>query len=56
MKAKALKKYTDLKEGKVRSIGDVFEVTEKRFKEINSNTFGPLVIEVEDKKELAKNE
>ena len=58
MKVKVLKKFNDLKERKVRNIGDVFEVTENRFKKINANLFGPLVIEVEgeDKKEMAKNE
>ncbi|CAK7070216.1 hypothetical protein [Tissierella sp.] len=57
MKVKALTKFNDLKEGKIREQGAVFEVTKERFKEINSHPFGPLIIEVEknNKKEMASN-
>lgn len=51
MKVKAVKKFKDLKDKKVREIGDVFEVNKKRFEEINSTEYGKLVEEVkEDKK------
>lgn len=50
MKVKAVKKFKDLKENKVRETGDVFEVNKKRFKEINSTKHGKLVEEVEEKK------
>lgn len=58
MKVKALTKFNDLKEGEIREQGSVFEVTEKRFKEINSHPFGPLIAEVEknNKKEMLDNE
>lgn len=58
MKVKALTKFNDLKEGEIREQGSVFEVTKKRFKEINSHPFGPLIIEIENnnKKEMLDNE
>lgn len=49
MKARALAPFDDLKEGVPRAKGDVFEVTEERFEEINSTTFGTLVETVEEK-------
>lgn len=48
MKVKALKKFKDVKERKLRKKGEVFSVTEKRFKEINSSSFGILVEEVKE--------
>nr|DAL98419.1 MAG TPA: hypothetical protein [Caudoviricetes sp.] len=46
MKVKALIKFKDLKEGKVREKGSVFEVTKERFKEINSTYHGTIIEEV----------
>jgi len=50
MKVKALRKFTDLKEDKLREKGAVFEVTEKRFREINSTIHGALVETIEEPK------
>ncbi|WP_183121933.1 MULTISPECIES: hypothetical protein [Streptococcus] len=37
MKVKTLLRFKDLKEDKIREIGDEFEVTKTRFKEIDEN-------------------
>ena len=50
MKAKVIKKFKDLKEKKHREIGDTFEVSPTRLKEINSTRYGKLVAEVKEKK------
>lgn len=50
MKVKAVKKFRDLKEKKVRQEGEIFEVTKKRFEEINSTSFGVLVEEIKEEK------
>ena len=49
---KAIVKYdfTDKKANKRRIKGEIFEVTEKRFKEINNSGFGVLAEEVKEKK------
>lgn len=52
MRAKALTLFKDLKEGVVRKKGDVFDVSEERFKEINSTGYGKLIEEVEEVEEL----
>lgn len=54
MKVKALRKFRDLKAGVMREKGAVFEVTEKRFREINSTMHGALVEPVEESKEELK--
>ena len=54
MKVKALRKFTDLKEDKLREKGAVFEVTEERFIELNSTMHGALVESVEESKEELK--
>lgn len=36
MKAEAIERFSDLKEGKIRKVGDVFEVTQKRFDELKA--------------------
>ena len=51
MKVRALKQFNDLAEMKFRRKYDEFNVTEKRFGEINSTSFGILVEVVEDKGE-----
>lgn len=42
MKVKALKPFTDLKEGKERRAGDTFEITQARYKEITDKLEGWL--------------
>lgn len=58
MKVKALTKFNDLKEGKIREKESVFEVTKERVKEINFHPFGPLIVGIKenDKKEMVRNE
>lgn len=50
MKVKTLIKFKDLKESKTRKVGEEFEVTKKRFKEINSTKHGILVEEIKEEK------
>lgn len=52
MNVKTTVKFRDLKEGIVREVGDVFECTEKRYKEILKK--GPFVEKVEDEAEPAE--
>lgn len=54
MNVKVLKTFKDQKGKAIRKIGETFEVTEKRFKEINTTTHGILVEEI--KEVTAKNE
>jgi len=51
MKVKALRKFRDLKAGVMREKGAVFEVTEKRYRELNSTMHGALVEPVEESEE-----
>lgn len=53
MKAKVIRKFMDLKENETRKVGEVFEVTKKRYEEINSTSHGILVEEI---KEMENNE
>lgn len=53
MKVKALKAFTDLKEGKERRAGETFKVTEARYKEITDKLTGWLE-KVEEPKKAAK--
>ena len=48
MKVKVLKTFKDLKEQKVRKKDEIFDVTKKRFEEINSTEHGTLVREVKE--------
>ena len=53
MKVKVLRTFNDLKGETIRKKDEVFEVTDKRFKEINSTSHGELVKEINsDKKEM----
>lgn len=55
MKVKALKLFRDKGNGlKTREINDVFEVSPKRFKEINSTHHGIMVEEIKEDKEHGK--
>lgn len=49
MKVKTLKKFRDLKEGKVRKAGEIFTVSKDRFAEIEKAHKG-LVEEVKEEK------
>ncbi len=49
MRAKTVKTFYDLKAKKVRKKGDIFEVSKKRFEEINS-TSGTLIKEIKETK------
>jgi len=49
MKVKTLKTFKDLKDKKIRRKGEVFEVTKKRFEEINSTKHGAIVKEIKTK-------
>lgn len=54
MRVKVVTEFIDLKNNKKRrKVGEIFEVTKKRFEEINSTSFGFLVEEI---KEENKNE
>lgn len=48
MRVRVLRTFRDLKGSAVRKKGDVFEVTKKRLKEINSTEHGALVEPVEE--------
>lgn len=47
MKARVLRPFIDKKEGVVRSVGDTFVLSAKRYAEINATSFGALVDEVQ---------
>ena len=44
MKVETVVKYKDLKEGRVREVGEVFDETPERVAEINGNGWGMLVV------------
>lgn len=55
MKVRVLRDFIDLKNNKKRrKVGEIFDVTNERFKELNSTSFGVLVEEVEETKEAKK--
>lgn len=49
MKVKTIRKFKDLKENKIREKGDIFTVSQERFKEINSTKYKKLVEKVNEK-------
>lgn len=53
MKVRALKQFNDLTEMKFRRKNDEFSVTEKRFEQINSTSFGLLIEAIEEKEETS---
>ncbi len=55
MKVKTLVKFKDLKEKKLREVGEEFEVSKTRYKEINSTKHGKLVEEIKEKKKKKTN-
>ena len=55
MKVRVLRDFIDLKNNKKRrKVGEIFDVTNERFKELNSTSFGVLVDELEETKEAKK--
>lgn len=56
MKVKALVTFNDKKANKERKKGSVFNVTQERFKEINSTVHGKLVEEIKEEKEDGKDD
>lgn len=55
MRVKVVTEFIDLKNNKKRrKVGEIFDVTNERFKELNSTSFGVLVEEVEETKEAKK--
>ena len=48
MKDKVIKAFLDAKVGHLRNVGDVCDVPETRFHEINGNSAGPFLVEVEE--------
>ncbi len=50
MRVKTIVKFKDLKEKKLREVGEEFEVSKERFKEINSTKYGQLVEEIKEEK------
>lgn len=60
MRVKVVREFIDLKNNKKRrKVGEIFDITQERFKELNSTSFGVLVEEVKKSKEVkagAKNE
>lgn len=60
MRVKVVREFIDLKNNKKRrKVGEIFDITQERFKELNSTSFGVLVEEVKESKEVkagAKNE
>lgn len=49
MKVKAVAPFLDIKANADRKVGEVFECSEARFKEINATEYGVLVEAVEEK-------
>jgi len=55
MRVKVVKEFIDLRNNKKkRKVGEILEVTQDRFKELNSTSFGVLVDELEETKEAKK--
>lgn len=54
MIAKATQRFTDLKENKVREVGDEFNVSKERFELLNSKNFVTEVKEVKEVKKVKK--
>lgn len=53
MKVRALKLFNDLQSKKLRKVGEVFEVTEKRARELTLAHNGTLIEVIEEKKKEA---
>ena len=50
MKVRVLRTFNDVKGNKIRKKGEVFEVTKKRYDEINSTSYGILIEEIKGAK------
>lgn len=53
MKVRALKLFNDLQSKKLRKVGEVFEVTEKRARELTLAHNGTLIEVIEEKRKEA---
>lgn len=54
MLVRTLIRFSDLKANQIREVGEEFEVTKKRYEEINSTSFGILVEVIEEKPKKKK--
>ena len=55
MRVKVVREFIDLKNNKKkRKVGEILEVSQDRFRELNSTSFGVLVDELEETKEAKK--
>lgn len=48
MKVKVLKRFVNKYSNKTHEVGDILDISEKRFKEINSTKHGKLVEEIKE--------
>lgn len=49
MRVKVVREFIDLKNNKKRrKVGEIFDVTNERFKELNNTSFGKVVEEVKE--------
>ena len=51
MKAKVIRKFKDKNTNKIHGMGEEIKITEKRFEEINSTSFGVFVEKIEKEPE-----
>lgn len=54
MKVRALKLFNDLQSNKLRKVGEIFEVTEKRARELSLAHNGTLIEVIEEEKKEVK--
>lgn len=54
MKVKTVQPFIDILNNKLRGVGDVFDVTKKRYHELNNTIHGVVVVETKttNKKEI----
>lgn len=54
MKVKVIKKFKNKYSKGIHNIGDILDISDKRFEEINSTSYGILVEEIKEDKETKK--
>ncbi|MDF2820191.1 MAG: hypothetical protein K0R15_632 [Clostridiales bacterium] len=54
MKVKVIKTYKDKHTNDLHKINEILTITDKRFEEINSTSFGVFVEEIKDEKPIVK--
>lgn len=47
MKVQVVRTFSDKQKGCINTVGEIIEVSKKRYEEINSTSFGQLVKEIE---------